>query len=71
MIALLWHVTGILASPFKSKCWLEVENAALWHLVMALRRQARGRIRLMNLDRLFLVQLCRWFPSILRVLVHI
>ena len=68
MIALLWLVTGILASPFKSKCRLEVENAALRHQVMVLRRQVRGRIRLTNLDRLFLVQLCRWFPSILRVL---
>ena len=68
MIALLWLVTGILASPFKSKYRLEVENAALRHQVMVLRRQVRGRIRLTNLDRLFLVQLCRWFPSILRVL---
>ena len=68
MIALLWLVTGILASPFKSKCRLEVENVALRHQVMVLRRQARGRIRLTNLDRLLLVQLYRWFPSILRVL---
>jgi transposase InsO family protein len=35
---------------------------------MVLRRQARGRVCLTNLDRLFLVQLYRWFPSILRVL---
>ena len=41
---------------------------ALRHQVMVLRRQARGRIRLTNLDRLLLVQLYRWFPSILRVL---
>ncbi len=68
MIALLWLVTTILASPFKSKCRLEVENAALRHQVMLLRRQARGRIHLTNLDRLFLVQLYRWFPSILRIL---
>ncbi len=66
MIALLWLVTGILASPFKSKCRVEAENAALRHQVMVLRRQVRGRIRLTNLDRLFLVQLYRWFPSILR-----
>ena len=68
MIAPLWLVTGILASPFKSKCRLEAENAALRHQVMVLRRRVRGRIRLTNLDRLFLVQLCRWFPSILRAL---
>ena len=68
MIALLWLVTGILASPFKSKCRLEAEDAVLRHQVMVLRRQARGRIHLSNLDRLFLVRLYRWFPSILRVL---
>jgi hypothetical protein len=68
MIALLWLVAAILASPFKSKCRLEAENAALRHQVLVLRRQARGRIHLTNLDRLFLVQLYRWFPSILRVL---
>jgi hypothetical protein len=32
---------------------------------MALRRQIRGRVDLGNLDRLFVVQLYRWFPSIL------
>src|SRR5262245_54003057 len=68
MIALLWFVLAILASPFKSKCRLEVENATLRHQVMVLRRQARGRIRLTNLDRLFLVQLHRWLPSMLQVL---
>jgi len=29
MIALLWFVLAILASPFKSKSRLEAENAAL------------------------------------------
>jgi hypothetical protein len=68
MIALLWLVLGILASPFKSKCRLELENATLRHQVMVLRRQTRGRIRLTNPDGLFLVQLYRWFPSMLQVL---
>jgi hypothetical protein len=68
MITLLWLFAAILASPFKSNCRLEAENVALRHQVMVLRRQTRGRIRLTNLDRLFLVQLYRWFPSILRVL---
>ena len=67
MIALLWFVLAILASPFKSKCRLEAENIALRHQVIVLRRQARGRIYLTNVDRLLLVQLCRWFPSILRI----
>jgi hypothetical protein len=68
MIALLWLLLVILASPFKSKCQLEAENVALRHQVVVLRRQTRGRIRLRNLNRLFLVQPYRWFPSILRVL---
>ena len=38
---------------------------------MVLRRQVRGRIHLTNFDRLFLVQLYRWCPSILRALVII
>jgi hypothetical protein len=67
MIALLWLLLAVLASPFKPKCRLETENAALRHQVMVLRRQARSRIQLTNFDRLFLVQLYHWFPSILRV----
>ena len=68
MIVLLWFGPAILVSPFKSKFQLEAENVALRHQLMVLRRQTRGRIRLTNFDRLFLVQLYRWFPSILRVL---
>jgi hypothetical protein len=61
MIALLWLLLAILALPFKSKCRLEAENAALRHQVMVLRRQAHSRIQLTNFDRLFLVQLYHWF----------
>jgi hypothetical protein len=43
MIALLWLLWLILASPIKSKCQLEAENVALRHQVMVLQRQARGR----------------------------
>jgi hypothetical protein len=46
-----------------------VENVAPRHQVVVLRRQMRGRVRLTNVDRLILVRLCRWFPSILRALV--
>jgi hypothetical protein len=59
MIALLWLVLAALASPFKSKGQLAAENTARRHQVMVLWRQTRGRIRLTNLDRLFLVQLYR------------
>jgi transposase InsO family protein len=68
MTAPLWLLLTILASPFKSKGQLQAENIALRHQLVVLRRQVRGRVRLTNLDRLVLVQLYRWFPSILKVL---
>ena len=64
MIALLWFVLAILASPFKSKSRLEAQNAALRRQLIVLRRNVHGRVRLTNNDRLFFVQLYRWFPSI-------
>jgi hypothetical protein len=71
MIGLLYFVLGILASPFKSKILLAAENAALRHQLIVLRRQLRGRVQLANSGRWFLVQLYRWFPSILKVLTII
>ena len=68
MIALVCFVWNVLISPFKSDSRLEAENVALRHQVMVLRRQVRGRVHLSNFDRLLLVQLYRWCPSILRVL---
>jgi transposase InsO family protein len=68
MFALLCFVLAVLASPFKSKIRLEAENAAIRHQLIVLRRKVRGRARLANHDRWFLVQLYRWFPSILQVL---
>jgi hypothetical protein len=57
----------LLASPFKSRIRLEAENAALRHQLMVLRRKMPRRVRLTNNDRWFLIQLYRWFPSILQV----
>ena len=68
MIALVWFVLAILASPFKSKSRLEAENAALRRQLIVLRRNVHGRVRLTNNDRLFFAQLYRWFPSIRQVL---
>ena len=68
MIPLLWLLLAILASPLKSKRQLEAENVALRHQVVVLWRQVRGLVCFTNFDRLFLVQLYRWFPSILQVL---
>jgi hypothetical protein len=50
---------------------LEGENAALRQQLTMLRRQVRGRVRLTNNDRLFFVQLYRWFPSVLKVITVI
>src|ERR1039457_3917372 len=68
MIALLGFVLAVLASPFKSKSRLEAENAVLRHQLIVLRRKVQGRVRLTNNDRWFLIQVYRWFPSILQVL---
>jgi hypothetical protein len=64
MIALIRFVLAVLASPFKSKIRLETENATLRHQLVVLRRQLKGRARLMNNDRWFFVQLYRWFPHV-------
>ncbi len=62
---------AVLASPFKSKIRLEAENATLRHQLVVLRRKLKGRAHLTNNDRWFFVQLYRWFPSILPVLMII
>jgi hypothetical protein len=71
MIGLLCFVLAVLASPFKSKLRLQAENAVLRHQLIVLRRRLHGRVRLTNNDRWFLIQLYRWFPSILMVLTII
>jgi hypothetical protein len=43
MIALIWFVLAVLASPFESKSRLEAENAVLRHQLIVLRRKVRGR----------------------------
>src|SRR4026209_2166261 len=71
MIGLFCFVLAVLASPFKSKLRLEAENAVLRHQLIVLRRSLHGRVRLTNQDRWFLIQLYRWFPSILLALTVI
>ena len=67
MIALIWFLLAVLASSFKSKSRLEAENAVLRHQLIVLRRRVRGRAQHTNNGRWFLVQMYRWFPSILKV----
>jgi hypothetical protein len=69
MIALICFVLALLASPFKSKSRPEAENALLRHQLIVLRRKVRGRAQPTNNDRWFLVQIYRWFPSILKVVM--
>jgi transposase InsO family protein len=71
MIGLFSLFLALVASPFKSKSRLEAENAVLRHQLIVLRRKVQGRVRLTNNDRWFLIQLYRWFPSILNVLTII
>jgi hypothetical protein len=71
MIALLWFLLTLFASPLKSKRRLEAENAALRYQLIVLRRKVGGRVRLTNGDRLFFIQLYRWFPSVLKVITVI
>src|ERR1700724_1161960 len=71
MIGLLRFFLAVLGSPFKSKLRLEAENAVLRHQLIVVRRRLHGRVRLTNHDRWFLIQLYRWFPSILKVLTVI
>jgi transposase InsO family protein len=71
MIGLLCFVLTVLASPFKAQLRLQAENAVLRHQLNVVKRRLPGRVRLTNHDRWFLIQLYRWFPSILQVLTII
>ena len=71
MVALFCFLLTLFASPFKSKARLEAENAVLRHQLAVLQRKVRGRIQFTNGDRLFLIQLYRWFPSVLKAITII
>jgi hypothetical protein len=62
MSALLCFFLTLLALPFKSKSRFEAENAALRHQLIVL------QVHFTNSDRLFFVQLYRWFPSVLKTM---
>ena len=55
--------------PSRPELRLEAENAALRQQLIILQRKVRGCVQLTNSDRLFFVQLYRWFPSILKMTV--
>ena len=68
MTALIILLLNLGASLFKPKSWLEAENAALRQQLVVLQRQVRGRVQFTNSDRLFFIQLYRWFPSVLKAM---
>jgi len=68
MAALIFLLLNLGASFFKSRCRLEAENAALRQQLIVLQRKLRGRVEFTNSDRLFFIQLYRWFPSILEAI---
>jgi len=43
----------------------------LRHQLIVLQRQLRGRVQFTNSDRLFFIQLYRWFPSVLKAMMII
>jgi hypothetical protein len=55
MVALLCFFMTLLASLFKSRSWLEAENAALRRLLTVLQRKVCGRVHFSNSDRLFFI----------------
>ena len=71
MVALLFFLLRLLVSPFRPISRLEVENAALRRQLIVLQRQVRGRVQFTNSDRLFFLQLYRWFPSIVEAMTTI
>jgi hypothetical protein len=71
MVALFFFLLRLLVSPFRSISRLEAENAALRRQLIVLQRQVRGRVQFTNSDRLFFLQLYRWFPSIVEVMTTI
>ena len=68
MVALLFFLLRLLVSPFRSISRLEAENAALRRQLIVLQRQVRGRVQFTNSDRLFFLQLYRWFPSMVKAM---
>jgi transposase InsO family protein len=71
MVALFCFLLTLFASPFKSKARLEAENAVLRHQLAVMQRKVRGRIQFTNGDRLFLIQLYRWVPSVWKAITII
>lgn len=64
MLAFLTKRLLVARSRLKSLARLEAENIVLRQQVIILSRKSSLRVRLRNIDRLILVWLYRFFPSI-------
>jgi transposase InsO family protein len=71
MATLIFFLLSLGGSIFKSKSRLEAENAALRQQLIVLQRKIRGQVQFTNSDRLFFIQLYRWFPSVLSAITTI
>ena len=67
MVAFLLFLLNLFDLLFKSKSQLAAENVALRQQVIVLQCK-RGRVQLTDSDRLFFIQLYRWFPSVLNAI---
>ena len=69
MSAFLAKLLLVARSRLRSRASLEAENLVLRQQVVVLSRKSRSRVRLRNIDRLILVWLYRFIPSILNAIV--
>jgi hypothetical protein len=69
MLKLVRFIVAFLGHRFCSRAVLELENLALHHQLLVLRRQRPGRLRLFTFDRLLWVWLYRLWPRCLEVMV--
>src|SRR6266403_2508185 len=69
MFAFLARFLLVARSRLKSRASLEAENLVLRQQVIVLSRKSLSRVQLRNIDRLILVWLYRFFPSILNAIV--
>jgi Integrase core domain len=69
MMTILSTLVSIFAFRVRSRASLELELISLRHQVSVLRRQHKGRIRLISTDRLLWVWLYRVWPQVLNAMV--
>src|SRR5215472_16061986 len=68
MLAFLTKVLHVVRRRLRSQARLRAENLVLRQQVLILSRKRPARVRLRNLDRLILVWMYRFFPSILNAI---